>query len=452
MNNISKDMKITQEIAKKINEKGGKTYFVGGYVRDLLMGIDNKDIDIEVHGVTPDQLEIILDSIGQRIEIGESFGVYSLKGCNIDIAMPRKEKLVGIGHKDFDIIVDPFIGVQNAAKRRDFTINSIYKDVITNEIIDNFNGINDIKNKVIRYVDEETFKDDALRVLRGCQFASRFEFNISKETIDICKKIDLTNLSKERVENELKKALLKANKPSVFFEYIRKMNQLDYWFKELKDLINVNQNPIYHSEGDAWNHTMMVLDEGAKKRDLVKEPYMFMLSCITHDFGKAVCTKVIDGKIRSYGHETEGIELAKNFIKRLTNENKTIKYVTNMTELHMKPHVLTSSSSSKKAYNRMFDKSIEPIDLIYLSICDNLGKISQYGYISKENILFKHLDIYNEYMLRPYVTGNDLIEAGLEPNKNFKEALDFAHKLRLVGEKKEKALKETIAYYKKINK
>ena len=160
MNNISKDMKITQEIAKKINEKGGKTYFVGGYVRDLLMGIDNKDIDIEVHGVTPDQLEIILDSIGQRIEIGESFGVYSLKGCNIDIAMPRKEKLVGIGHKDFDIIVDPFIGVQNAAKRRDFTINSIYKDILSNEIIDHFNGVKDLNEKIIRFVDKETSKED----------------------------------------------------------------------------------------------------------------------------------------------------------------------------------------------------------------------------------------------------------------------------------------------------
>ena len=230
------------------------------------------------------------------------------------------------------------------------------------------------------------------------------------------------------------------------------MNQLDYWFKEVKDIIGIKQNPKYHSEGDVWNHTMMVLDEGAKVINKTKEPYMFMLSCLAHDLGKSIATKVIDGVIRSFGHEIEGIELTKVFIKRITNENKVINYTSNMTKLHMKPHVLTSASSSIKAYNKMFDESIEPNDLIYLSICDNLGKESEVKYISKEDLLFKQLDIYTEYMSRPYVTGKDLIELGIEPNKNFKEALNFSHKLRLVGVSKDKALKETLAYYKKIKK
>ena len=455
MNNISKeisDIALSKIIANKVSEYGGKAYYVGGYVRDRLLNLDNKDIDIEVHGISPKDLESILDNVGKRIEIGESFGIYSLKGHNIDIAMPRKEISKGLGHKDFDIIVDPYIGTYKAAKRRDFTINSIYEDILSNEIIDHFNGVDDLNNKIIRYVNEESFKEDPLRVLRACQFASRFNFKISKETKEICKKIDISKLSKERIEGELKKALLKANKPSIFFKNLRYMNQLDYWFKELKDLIGVNQNPKYHAEGDVWNHTMLVLDEGAKLKDEAKEPYMFMLSCLVHDFGKSVSTKVINGIIRSIGHEYEGIQLTKNFIKRITNENKVLGYTTNMTKLHMKPLVLINASSSIKAFNKMFDESIEPHDLIYLSICDNLGRKKDGEYVPTKDILFKHFDIYLEYMSRPYVTGKDLIELGIEPNKNFKEALDFAHKLRLVGVNKEQTLKETISYYKKLEK
>ena len=220
MNNISieNNILVAETIAKKVKECGGRAYYVGGYVRDKLLNIDNKDIDIEIHGITPKELEKILDEIGKRMEIGESFGIYSLKGCNVDIAMPRKEISKGIGHKDFDILIDPFIGTYKAAKRRDFTINSIYEDILSKEIIDHFDGISDLNNKIIRYVDKETFKEDPLRVLRACQFASRFNFMISKETIDICKDIDISKLSKERIEGELKKALLKSEKPSLFLK------------------------------------------------------------------------------------------------------------------------------------------------------------------------------------------------------------------------------------------
>ena len=126
MNNISKeisDIALSKIIASKVSEYGGKAYYVGGYVRDRLLNIDNKDIDIEVHGISPKDLESILDNVGKRIEIGESFGIYSLKGHNIDIAMPRKEISKGLGHKDFDIIVDPYIGTYKAAKRRDLSNN-----------------------------------------------------------------------------------------------------------------------------------------------------------------------------------------------------------------------------------------------------------------------------------------------------------------------------------------
>ena len=200
---------VEKQIAELVKQKGGRAFYVGGYVRDKLLGIENKDIDIEVHGIEPDVLLDILKKVGKPLKFGKSFGIYSLRDYHLDIALPRKEKAIGKGHRDFKITVDPYIGYKKAAKRRDFTINAIMEDVLTGEIIDYFNGTQDLKKKVIRHIDDKTFVEDPLRVLRACQFASRFKFKIAKETIALCKNIDTTTLSKERVEEELKKALLK---------------------------------------------------------------------------------------------------------------------------------------------------------------------------------------------------------------------------------------------------
>ena len=204
------DTNIAIAIAQKVASCGGSTYFVGGYVRDKLLGIENKDIDIEVHGITQKDLEEILSSIGELLRFGKSFGVYSIKGASIDVAMPRKEIATGRGHRDFDIEVDPFIGTEKACKRRDFTIGAIMQNVLTGEIVDHFGGIDDLHNKIIRHVNDDSFGEDPLRVLRAAQFASRFEFTIAEETIALCKNMDICALPAERVFEELKKALLKA--------------------------------------------------------------------------------------------------------------------------------------------------------------------------------------------------------------------------------------------------
>lgn len=376
MADFEKDLYIAKRIATEARELGGKAYFVGGYVRDALLGIENKDIDIEIHGVSPFELEKILDKFGERISIGESFGIYSLKGHNIDIAMPRRERATGRGHRDFEMLVDPFLGTRGAAKRRDFTVNAMMQDVLTGEIIDEFGGREDLQNKVLRHVDRETFAEDELRVLRGAQFAARFGFSVAEETVQLCRSIPLSHLSRERVEAELKKALLKAQRPSVFFTVLREMDKLSEWFPELSALIGVEQSPRHHAEGDVWNHTMMVLDEAARLRDKTSNPFAFMMTALCHDFGKAVCTKRIKGEIHAYGHETEGLPIIKNFLDRITNENAVIKYVLNLAELHMRPNVLAGQRSSVKATNKMFDASICPKDLIFIAMADHLGRIS----------------------------------------------------------------------------
>ena len=432
---------IEKQIAQLVKEKGGRTFYVGGYVRDKLLNIENKDVDIEIHSINEKQLIDILKQVGEPISYGKSFGVYSLKGYDIDIALPRSEKAIGKGHRDFKIDVDPFIGYKQAARRRDITINALMQDVLTDEILDYYNGLSDLKNKIIRQVDSSTFIEDPLRVLRVAQFASRFEFEVAQETIELCKTIDLTYLTKERVEEELRKCLLKGKKPSIFFDTLNKMDQLDYWFKEIKELINIKQDPIYHPEGDVYIHTMQVINRAVKYRDKCKT-YEFMLFCLTHDFGKIICSENINGRIHTYEHETKGVPIIEEFIKRITNRKEVVAYLKNMVPLHMLPNKCASDNSRIKKTNKMFYNAIEPKDLIYFSYCDR-------GNEDNSIYLNQRYEEYKLMMLKPYVTGNDLIEAGIKQDKNFHELLEYATKLRLAKVDKEDALKQVLAYYNK---
>lgn len=444
-----KNIDMAVKIAALVSQQGGTAYYVGGYVRDKIRHKDNKDIDIEVHGIYPYQLASILDSLGKRISIGESFGIYNLKGYSLDIAMPRKEDNRGNGHKDFDICVDPFIGTYAAALRRDFTFNALMEDILTGKIVDHFGGVEDLKNGIIRHVNDSTFAEDPLRVLRAAQFAARFNYTIAEDTIELCRRMDLSSLSKERIMGELEKALLKSDKPSVFFKTLRQMNRLSVWFPELEQTIGIKQNPKHHAEGDVWTHTMMVCDAAVRYRDRVKNPLGFMLSTITHDFGKALCTEVINGELHAYNHETIGLPLVKSFMTRLTTEKALIEYVMNLSEHHMKPNILAADNSSIKATNKLFDKSVDPEALVYLAISDGLGRITSREYISYDDFFMERLAIFREYMSRPYVMGRDLMATGMSPSERFADYIEYAHKLRLAGVDKDSALRQTLALARK---
>ena len=448
--NHSDSLTMARQLALLVAEQGGCAYYVGGFVRDALMHRENKDVDVEVHGISPYCLERILDSLGQRMAIGESFGIFGLKGYSLDIAMPRKEAVRGSGHRDFDIFIDPFIGTEAAARRRDFTVNALMQDVLTGQILDHFGGRNDLNGRILRHVNADSFAEDPLRVLRAAQFAARFDFRVAEETIALCRGMTLQNLPRERIEGELKKALLKAERPSVFFTVLRQMDQLDIWFPELKALIGVPQNPRYHAEGDVWNHTMLVLDEAAKLRSRAANPYWFMLSALTHDFGKAVCTEEQNGILHAYQHELCGLPIAEAFLLRITSETKCIEYVLNLAEFHMKPNTIAGAGSAVKVTTRLFDQSVDPEGLICLALADDRGRITQVPAHDHEAFLYARLAIFRDVMSRPYVMGRDLIEAGLTPGKDFAEILAYAHKLRLAGIPKDSALKQALAYARKL--
>lgn len=452
-----KDIEMAHRIAEAVSREGGRTFYVGGYVRDRLLGLENKDIDIEVHGVPVQTLENILDSLGERLEMGASFGVMGLRHYDLDIAMPRSETATGRGHRDFKVFVDPFLGAEKAARRRDFTMNALMEDVLSGEVLDFFGGRADMRRGLVRHVDDLSYGEDPLRALRAAQFAARFHYTLAPETRALSAGMDLAALPGERVMGELEKALLKSDRPSVFFEELRCMRQLDVWFPELQALIGLEQNPRFHPEGDVWRHTMQVLDEAATLRGAARKPLWFMLSALCHDFGKTTATQTIDGVIHAYGHEKEGLPLVQSFLGRLTRETKLTTYVMNMTELHMIPNELVRFEAHTRSYMKLYDRACCPGDLLLFVKADRLGCRGDgedrdsvlAAYTPTEETLREKLAVYDERMNRPYLMGRDLIEAGLAPGPQFAEALAAAHSLRLAGRPKAEQLKCALALIRK---
>lgn len=204
-------LKQLTPLFEAITKAHGKPFVVGGFVRDTLMGLDPKDIDIEVHEMDVFDLIDLLKRFGKVDEVGKSFGVLKLrfKGMDLDISMPRTERKLGQGHTDFAIDVNPFLGIKKALARRDFTINAMAFDMTTGEpvLVDPFGGASDIKAGVLRHVGP-AFAEDPLRVLRAVQFAARFGMVLATDTILMCRSLVpelLSTISDERIWGEFEK-------------------------------------------------------------------------------------------------------------------------------------------------------------------------------------------------------------------------------------------------------
>jgi tRNA nucleotidyltransferase (CCA-adding enzyme) len=245
-------------IAQAVRDAGGRALVVGGWVRDRLRGHPSKDVDIEVFGLPAAQVRALLEAMGRVETVGESFQVF--KAGDIDVSLPRRESKAGRGHKGFTVTGDPSMSLEDAARRRDFTINAISWDPLTGVYEDPFDGRADLERRVLRVVDARTFADDSLRVLRAVQFAARFDLELIGETREICQRIALDDLPAERIWGEIEK-LLFAPRPSVGFTLTLALGVVDKLFPELKALVGCVQEPEWHPEGDVWVHTLQVIDQ-----------------------------------------------------------------------------------------------------------------------------------------------------------------------------------------------
>jgi tRNA nucleotidyltransferase (CCA-adding enzyme) len=434
-------------LSEVIRDNGGRAMLVGGCVRDELMGFGPKDWDLEVYGVAAGKLRAVLDSFGEVNVVGEAFTVYKI-GTDLDVSMPRRERKSGRGHKAFVVEGDPSMSFEEACSRRDFTINAILKDPLTGEIVDPFNGREDIEIKVLRHVSSETFAEDSLRVLRAAQFAARFEFDIAPETVEICRTIDVTDLPKERIWAELEKLLLRSERPSVGLKWLYDLGVVDQIFPEMKSLVGVPQETEWHPEGDVDVHTLMVADEARKLIDDLpyEKQVTVMLGALAHDFGKPPTTQFFDGRWRSHSHDEAGVEPTLSFLDTLgihtLNGYDVRNQVVQLVRYHLKPGEYHKSKNpvGDGAFRRLARK-VEP-DLLYrVAKADSLGRNpdwlppeKRFGSEAQEWFIEKVRELQIEKKAPdPILMGRHLIELGLEPSPQFKRILDAVFELQLDG-------------------
>ncbi len=329
-------------LSEAVRDSGGRALLVGGCVRDALMGAQPMDWDLEVYTLDSARLREILDQFGPVNVVGEAFTVYKL-GNHLDVSIPRRERKSGRGHKAFVIEGDPSMSVAEATQRRDFTINAILQDPLTGELLDPYNGRRDIDQRVLRAVSKDTFAEDSLRVLRAAQFAARFEFEIDPETVGLCRSIDLSDLPAERIWGEMEKLLLRASRPSVGLDWLRRLGAIEKLFPEIQSLIGVPQDPEWHPEGDVFVHTQLTVD---RARELIEDlayprQVTVMLAALAHDFGKPATTEFLEGRWRSRGHEEAGVPPAESFLTRVnvhTIDNYNVRaQVIALVREHLKP-------------------------------------------------------------------------------------------------------------------
>jgi tRNA nucleotidyltransferase (CCA-adding enzyme) len=416
-------------------------------VRDELMGRPIKDWDLEVYGLESAKLRAILDQFGSVNVVGEAFTVYKL-GSDLDVSIPRRERKHGRGHKAFVVEGDPSMTIEDAARRRDFTINAILQDPLTGAIIDPFNGREDLNKKILRAVSRDTFSEDSLRVLRAAQFAARFEFEIESETVELCRAVDLSDLPAERVWGEMEKLLLGARRPSIGLQWLRDLGALDKLFPEIMTLIDVAQDPEWHPEGDVFVHTKLVIDNAREAIDDL--PYAkrvtVMLAALAHDFGKPATTEFVDGRLRSRGHEEAGVAPTKSFLDRLnihTLDGYGVRsQVVALVRDHLKPgeYYKKRDEVGDGAFRRLARKC--ELDLLYrVAKADSLGRNADwvprekwYDADAQEWFIQKARELeVTQQPPAPILLGRHLLEMGLKPGPRVGEITKAVYEMQLDG-------------------
>lgn len=407
----------TLNVAKLVATAGGRAFCVGGCVRDALLGVPSKDVDIEVYGLDAIRLQKLLESNYRVDLVGESFGVFKIHGFDIDVALPRRETKLGEGHKGFDIQTAPNLSFEEATSRRDFTINALMYDPLKCELIDCWGGVEDLQNGVLRHVSEH-FVEDPLRVLRAMQFAARYDFEVAPETVALCKQIEPEGLPRERLAGEWEKLLLKGKVISRGMNFLRDCGWIKY-YPELMPLIGCKQDARWHPEGDVWNHTLLALDNlpqwrtGNRYDDLVVS-----VAVLCHDFGKPFTTCFTeDGRITSYNHENAADVEVQSFISRLWNLNNFTDSVIRLVNAHMRPIMLMNANSTDKAFRKLSVDVLRMDLLTAVVACDAYASSPE---IPKKDIIdgfikkCQDLGIY-KHPPKPIIQGRHLIELGVSP-------------------------------------
>lgn len=408
------------ECIEQLKKNNAHVYLVGGCVRDIFFENFSTDIDIEVHGITMDQLYDIVSRYGIVKETGKSFGVLRKEKSIVEWSLPRIDSA---GRKP-QVIIDPSLDITKALMRRDLTINAMAIDIFTGKLIDPFNGLSDLKNRILRSPCIEKFIEDPLRFFRVMQFIGRFRATVDPQLEALCKSIDFSSVARERVEAEFEKLLLKSEEPSRGIRWLAHINRLHEIFPELDATRGVVQDFLWHPEGDVFEHTMQALDAAVhNKYTSQNEKLLILFAALCHDLGKVSTTKKdINGRIRSIGHDIVGVPLAQSMLKRITENNDRIKKVSLLVRYHMMPGSFVKQNASAAAYKRLAVrmKQVSLRELSLLAYADRKGRngkahVSLSGAVADIDafvIKAREYGVY-EQAEKPIIYGRDLM--GLYP-------------------------------------
>jgi len=440
MKNTSADpVSRAREIATAVRDAGGRAFFVGGWVRDRIMGRTSQNVDIEVFGLPVDRLRSLLESAGRVEAVGASFQVFKLG--DLDVSLPRRDSKSGRGHKGFEVTGDPSMSIEDAARRRDFRVNAILWDPLTEQYADPFDGRGDIERRVLRVVDPATFTDDSLRALRAIQFAARFGLTLDDEARTLCRSMSLDDLPAERIWGEVEKLLL-APKPSAGLALALELEIVAKLFPELKALDGCPQEPEWHPEGDVWVHTLQVVDQARLRIDDLPRPQQLaiMLGALCHDLGKPRVTKFFEGRIRSHDHEAQGVAPAMSLLDRL-NVHSIDGYdvrgqVAGFTSQHLQPGAWYKRRDEvgDGAFRRLAAK-VDLELLARLAKADCLGRApGSFDCTAMDWFLERARQLGVEHKPPgPILLGRHLLELGLTPGPRVGKVLKAVYEQQMDG-------------------
>lgn len=447
------------KILGSIQDKGHKGLIVGGAVRDALMGEQPKDIDVEVYGPNYEELSSILAEHGKVNIVGKNFGVIKLTdadGQDYDFSLPRTDNKNGVGHKDFDVAVNPALTPKEAASRRDFTINSMAYDPLKGELHDYFGGQQDLENKVLRHT-SEAFAEDPLRVLRGMQFASRFGMTVDPQTAKLSESISdqFSTIPKERISEEFMKLATKGKEPGRAIQYLADTG----WsknFPELHALHNTPQDPEWHPEGNVAVHTGHAMDAAASIADREgltgDDRAVVVLGAMAHDLGKATHTQTEGDRITSHGHDRAGGPLARSLMERIGIKPDITDKVVPIVESHMQ-HINFTSESKPKAVRRLAER-VHPATIRELSMvmeADHSGRPPLPGGVPEGTSHILRLaeeSKVTDNKIKPLVQGKHVMPFFDGPGRHIGEVVKAAYEAQLNGEiNNEEEAKNWVASY-----
>ena len=354
------------EFAKKINSLGGTAYLVGGAVRDKFRGVAAHDKDYCITGV---EENIFAENFPKASKFGKAFPVYSVNidGKNCEVALARTEKKSGAGYRGFNVKFDSSVTIEQDLFRRDTTINAMAIDILREKVIDPFGGREDVANKKIRAV-SKYFTDDPVRALRAARQSAQFNFEITAETLEAMKlcAFELKNEPGERIFAELENAL-KTNKPSIFFRNLERAGILEITFPEVFQMRGKIQPAEFHPEGDAYEHSLNILDEVSK----INSNPVIRFAALAHDFGKGTTPQEM--LPHHYQHEIRGLDVLREMSERINLPADWKKIAEFVISEHMRAAMMTRPGKIVDFLIRLHNSKISVEDFNDIINLDNHG-------------------------------------------------------------------------------